>query len=97
MSNDPTGGMGNISKKTKDRVDEMLKDDELKLLRDTEVDLESLRPQVSDDESFNKLIEAVQAATGQNENIAQLRERIESLGEGVVKVGKEVFDIIKAM
>lgn len=95
MAKDQTGGMGKLSKKTKEKVDEILKEDELSLLLDTQIDLDSLRPQVSDQESFNKLIEAVQTATNQNESIAQLRERVVGLGEGVVKIGKEVFDIIK--
>ena len=90
-SKDQTGGMGRLSKKTKDKVDEALKEDEISLLKNTEVDLESLRPKVSDGESFDKLIEAVNTATKQNESIAQLKKRIMNLGEGVVNVAKEVL------
>lgn len=92
---DQTGGMGKLSKKTMENVDMELKEKELALLKETDVDLESLRPQVSDEKSFNDLIEAVKAATDHNESIAELRQRIANLGEGVVKVAKEVFDIVK--
>jgi hypothetical protein len=92
---DQTGGMGRLSKEARKKVDLELKDEEITLLEDTKVDLESLRPQISDEESFNKLIEAVKAATDHNESIAELRQRITDFGEGAVKVAKEVFDIIK--
>jgi hypothetical protein len=37
----------------------------------------------------------VNASSLLNESIAALGQRINSLGEGVVKVAREVFDIIK--
>jgi hypothetical protein len=91
---DATGGMGKLSRKTRARVDEELKEQELTVLMDTTVDLESLRPQISDVESFNKLIEAVQASTGKNESIAQLKDRIATLGKGVIEVAKEVAKLV---
>lgn len=92
---DDTGGMGKLSKKTKEKVDAELKEEEITLLSGTTVDLESLRPQVSDGASLDKLIEAVNISTQQNESEAQLKQRISDLGEGVVKVAKEVANIIK--
>ncbi len=91
---DATGGMGNLSRKTRARVDEELKERELIVLIDTKVDLEALRPQISDAESFNKLIEAVQASTEKNESIAQLKDRITALGKGVMEVAKEVAKLV---
>lgn len=89
-----TGGMGDLAKKTKDKVDEMLKDREASLLKDTTVDLESLRPRISDGASFDKLIDAVNQATKKNENIAQLKKRIVDLGSGVIQVAKEVIGML---
>jgi hypothetical protein len=93
-SKDRTGGMGNLSRKTKEKVDAELADMEATLLANTSVDLQSLRPQISDKESFDKLIEAVKVSTRQNEDIAELRQRISSLGANVVKVAKEVAAIV---
>jgi len=90
-SNDQTGGMGRLSKKTKEKVDEALKDEELSVLKSTTVNLESLRPRISDQESFDKLIAAVKISTQQNENIALLSNRISALGKGVIKVASEVI------
>jgi hypothetical protein len=87
--------MGKLSKKARKKADEALKEEEGAVLLRTQVDLESLRPRISDEESFNKLIEAVNASSLLNESIAALGQRINSLGEGVVKVAREVFDIIK--
>jgi hypothetical protein len=64
------------------------------LWKDTQINLGSLRPRAFDEESFDKLIEAAKAATDRNESMAQLRERIADLGEGVDKVATEIFDIV---
>ena len=89
------GGMGKLSKAARKKADGELSEVEGRLLRDTQVDLESLRTKISDEESFNQLIKAVKASTARNESIAQLKQRLLTLGEGVAKVAKEVIDIIK--
>ena len=94
-SKDQTGGMGKLSKKTKERVDAELADREASVLAATSVNLESLRPRISDQESFDKLIAAVKQSTQKNESLAQLKQRIMDLGEGVVKIAKEAAAIVK--
>ena len=94
MAKDATGGMRNLAQKTKEEVDALLKEDEVALIKRTSVDLGKLRPKISDEASFNKLIEAVDIATKKNESIAQLQKRITDLGEGVVNVAKEVFMLV---
>ncbi len=91
MDSDPTGGMGELADQTAMKVNQMLADRELQLLKNTGVNMNKLRPQISDEASFNKLMEAVQAATQRNESIAELKSRIFTLGEGVIKVAKEVL------
>lgn len=91
---DPTGGMGKISRTTREQVDEVLEDRELTVLKNTSVNLEALRPRISDKESFDKLIKAVQVSTGGNESIAQLKDRITALGKGVMAVAKEVAQLV---
>ena len=92
---DQTGGMAALSKKTKLNVDQELMEKEVSILADTNVDLESLRPKISDPESYDKLIKTVEISTQRNESSAELRQRITDLGSGVVKVAKEVADIVK--
>jgi len=89
------GIMDDMADKAAKETDEELSDQEASMLKETGVTLEGLRPQVSDKASFDKLIEAVNAATANNESVAQLQNRLKSLGAGVVKVAKVVVDIIK--
>jgi len=92
---DPTGGMAKLSKKTRAKVDTALVDKELAVLKRTDVDMVSLRPKVSDPESFDKFVEAVNQSNKNNESLAQLRTRLESLGGGVLRVAKEVIGLVK--
>jgi len=89
------GIMDDMADKAAKETDEELSAQEASMLKETGVNLEGLRPQVSDKASFDKLIEAVNAATANNESVAQLQNRLKTLGAGVVKVAKEVVDIIK--
>ena len=88
------GRMAAKGKRTFDRTDAELADQELQLLMDTDIDWDSLRPEVSDQEAYDELIAAVKEATAQNENIAQLKERLTSLGEGGVALIKKVVRLI---
>jgi hypothetical protein len=95
MDNDITGGMGQLADQTALKVNEMLKDQEIQVLRNSGFDFNKLRPQISDEESYNKLISAVQIATQKNESIAEFKSRIFDLGGGVMKVAKEVIAIAR--
>jgi hypothetical protein len=94
MAKDKTGGMRNLAQKTKDEVDVILQEKEIAMLKRTSVNMEKLRPNISDEASFNKLIEAVETATRKNESIAQLQKRIVDLGKGVFDVAKEVLTLL---
>jgi hypothetical protein len=90
---DNTGGMDELAEATAQETNEYLKEREVLMLQSTKIDINSLRPQISDKESFDKLIQAVAESTKQNENIAALKDRLTGLGEGVVKVAKEVYKL----
>lgn len=60
----------------------------------TAVDLENLKPQVSDPEAYDKLLAAVQEATAKNESIAEFTNRLKTLGGNVVKLAKEVKGLL---
>jgi len=86
-------GMRKISKATVKRVNAELADAELELLRRTTVDLQALRPQVTDKETYDKLMAAVAESTRKNESIAQLKSRLQSLGEAGVAVVKRAVEL----
>jgi hypothetical protein len=60
----------------------------------TAIDLERLKPQISDLKAYEKLIRAVEEATRRNESIAQLQDRVKKLGKKVVAVAKEAADLL---
>jgi hypothetical protein len=92
-----TGGMEGLANEVVGQVDKELADEEARLLQQTTVNLEQLRPQISDPDAFDKLVEAVQKSTQKNENLAQLKVRLEKLGEGVLRIAKEVAGKIKLL
>ena len=96
MSNgDNTGGMGAIASMTAQEVDDILQDQEAELLKSTTYNIEELRPQFALEEAeFNKLIQAIETATSQNESIALFKQRLADLGEGVVKLAARVAEHI---
>lgn len=76
-------------------ADEVL-DEELKALMEaTHQDLQALKPKVTDTEEYEKLIAAVQTAKAQNENLAQLKERLAQLANGGVSLVKSIVDLLK--
>ena len=91
---DGMGGMRGLSKLTKQRVDEQLRDREVELLLRTSVNLQTLLPNISDKKSLDLLIAAVSESRKNNENVAELKERISALGEGVVKVASNVVQYL---
>jgi hypothetical protein len=60
----------------------------------TAVDIENLKPQVSDADAYDQLIAAVQQATANNESIAEFKNRLKALGENVVAVWEEVKPLL---
>jgi hypothetical protein len=87
-------GMGDLGRESADRTDAQLAQREAELIMETRVDLESLRPRVSDPQALELLIQAVNESTERNEDIAQFKERINSLGKAVVRVAGEVKSLI---
>jgi hypothetical protein len=90
-----SNGMDRLADKTKAKTDALLKDDEARVLASTAVDLEELKPLISDHASFDALIKAVDESTAKNESIAQLKQRLTDLGAGVLAVAKEVAGMLR--
>lgn len=93
-SRDRAGGMGKKAGETAKKVDAELAEREASLIRQTSVDLQALRPKVSDQASFDKLVQAVEASTRQNESVAAFQSRVASLGKDVVAVAKQVAGML---
>lgn len=86
--------MGKLAHEAAEEVNEILADEEAILLARTRIDLESLRPQISDKQAYDRLIPVVRESIRKNESIAQLKARILALGKEVQKVAKEVIPLI---
>jgi len=89
--------MGNLGDQAATLTNKQLADEELKLLAETTVDLESLRPQVGDTEEYTKLIAVVNEATDNNESLAQLQTRLKTLGANGIALAKKVAGIVKTL
>lgn len=89
------GRMANIGNATIKRTNAQLSGIELNVISSTSIDWVSLKPQITDQASYDKLIKAVNESTQHNENIGLLKERLEDLGEGVISVAKKVYEIVK--
>lgn len=84
----------NQSAEAAKRADELLENELEALKQATTTDLESLRPHVADEETYNKLIEVVEESTRNNESLAQLKERIEKLGEIGLSMAKRIIQLL---
>jgi len=68
---------------------------QLSALKETTTsNLEALKPQITDKESYEKLIQAVAESTQRNESLAQLEGRIRSLGSAVVSVAGKAAKLL---
>jgi hypothetical protein len=90
-------GMDALAEETKLEVDAELEGREAALLRSTQVDMEALRPKVADQESYDKLIAAVNEAKQRNLTTAELKDKIESLGKGVMDIAAKVGPLLAAV
>lgn len=88
------GPMGNIGDETFNRTNSELSDAEAELLTRTSVDWEALRPNIQDQATFDKLIEAVKQSTARNENLAELKNRIIDIGEAGISIASTVAKLI---
>jgi len=88
------GRMGKLGDETYKKTNIELADQELQVLLQSSSRWEELRPQIHDQETYDRLISAVQQATANNENLAQLRARIETLGKEGWAVAGKVIELI---
>jgi len=90
-----SGGMYKLAKETSKKVDEAISVIEEQVIKVTTINMESLRPQITDKEAFNQLVAIVNEATQRNYSKAELQEKISVLGTNVKDTAIEVASIIK--
>lgn len=84
-----------LAAKAKAATDELLSEELENLKKITSTDVELLRVKITNKETYDKLIDVVKESTAKNENLAQLKTRIEKLGSIAKDVVKEVINLIK--
>ena len=87
-----------LEKQSKDaakETNEMLREELDALKNATAADMESLKPRITDKETYDTLISAVQESTDKNESLAQLEERLKTLGTKAIQVGKEAVKLLR--
>jgi len=76
------------------KTDSLL-DEALAALKEaTTAKLEALRPRIKDEAAFNQLLAAVAETTRRNESLAEFKNRMEKLGQGVRAVAKDILAML---
>jgi hypothetical protein len=92
---DNTGGMGARASETRKKVDEALKVIEGNMLKNSSINMDILRNQISDKESFDRLLNILDDATRKNGSIATVLSNISNLSSNIKNVAIEAASIIK--
>lgn len=87
--------MGNSIQGMNQKDHKILTDQEMDLLLNTSITWEKLRHEIPDQESFDKLILEVYKAKNKNENIAQLKTRLEVCGGKVMRIAKKIYFLVE--
>jgi hypothetical protein len=90
-----SGGMYSLAKETRKKVDEAMIVIEEQVIKAATVNIESLRPRITDKKAFDQLIAVVHEATQRNYSTTELQEKIVALGTNVKNTAVEVASIIK--
>lgn len=91
-----SNGMRGRASQTAARVDARLAEMEGRLITETTLDWESLRPRLSDAADYERLMTIVDEATQQNESIGELVNRLKALGAGGADLLAKVKTFIAA-
>lgn len=78
-------------------TDEILEEELQSLLSASTGQLEALRPQVADMETYNRLMAVVEEATRQNKQTAQLKALLMKGGSKLLNVGKLAGKLLKGI
>jgi len=93
-SNDFRKSLKDIAADSAAHTDQLLDEELQTLLKATIEDLEALRPHVTDQETYNKLISVVEEATQYNEKMARLKEMILKGGSKLLNLSKKASKML---
>jgi hypothetical protein len=82
------------SQESIEETDALLAGEYTALKQATRRNLDALRPKVSDPALYDKIIPIINEATQNHLALAEFQQRLESLGTGAVKLGKEVVKLL---
>ncbi len=75
-------------------ADALLSEELSALKSASQSDLVALRPKISDQETYDKLIAIVSEATQQNMSLAELKDRLQQVGKAGLAIAKEVAGLL---
>ena len=78
-------------------AEDILEEELEALIEATSVDLEKLRPEITDKKTYDKLIAVVEESTRRNESLAELENRLKLLGTDAIRVGKKIAKLLKGV
>ncbi|MFZ5862384.1 MAG: hypothetical protein ACOYXR_06070 [Nitrospirota bacterium] len=87
--------MKELARESARRTDDLLESDLEALKKATQSDLDALRPKVTDSETYDRLVEAVNESTRRNESLAELKARLEKLGGSASQLVKEAVRLLR--
>jgi len=88
-------GMFDLANEARKKVDEATSIIEEQVIKATTINMENLRPQITDKDAFNQLIAVINDATQKNYTSVELQGKITALGKNVMDTAVEVASIMK--
>lgn len=76
------------------RTNKLLENELESLRKATRSDLERLRPRITDEATYNRLITTVEESTRLHESLRELKDRIESLGSNAINSAKDILKLL---
>lgn len=89
-------GQRGRARRTRERIDARFAEIENNLLADTTLDWQSIRPELTDQAEYDRLMVIVNEATQRNESIGQLVDRLKALGSGSAELLAKVKKFVAA-
>jgi hypothetical protein len=85
-----SNGMDDLAADAASEVDALFAAREAKLIAETTLNWERIKPELTDEAEYDRLMEAVGEATTRNESLGQLVERLKNIGAGGLALAEKV-------
>lgn len=91
-----SNGMRGRAKRTAKKIDERFVEIENKLLAATTLNWEKIRPELTNQHEYDRLMTIVQESTSRNESVGQFIARLRALGAGAEALLEKVKKFLAA-